>query len=290
MPSSAATARARSPSRLAMAVTTPSVPARTPGMKRVRAMRAVLRMPQRSGVGVVTLAHRTPGRIGAGRERDGAGRLLPAEGAGGQEGAARAQRASTSRPSQAGPSRHAGGQGARAAPRPGRPRGARRPGAPGGRGGPPGAPRCPPGGAAPGTGRWPRPGRPRPARSRPSTARSPRRRSSPARGPAGPDGRRGPGRGRAPAQEQGEGGEQDELQDLHGQHGQHFGPQQGGRGRGVPPRRFRTPYWRSKAVAMPRLTIAVDITARASTAGKTDLHGRGPRSRAGDEGERGARC
>jgi hypothetical protein len=40
-----------------------------------------------------------------------------------------------------------------------------------------------------------------------------------------------------------------------------------GRPSGVDPSRFSTPYWRSKPVAMPRPTIAVDITARARIPG-----------------------
>ncbi len=40
-----------------------------------------------------------------------------------------------------------------------------------------------------------------------------------------------------------------------------------GRPRGVAPRRLSTPYDRSNPVAMPRLTMAVDITARARMPG-----------------------
>ena len=40
-----------------------------------------------------------------------------------------------------------------------------------------------------------------------------------------------------------------------------------GRPRGVAPSRLSTPYWRSKPVAMPRPTMAVDITARARMPG-----------------------
>ena len=40
-----------------------------------------------------------------------------------------------------------------------------------------------------------------------------------------------------------------------------------GRPRGVVPSRLSTPYWRSKPVAMPRLTMAVDMTARARIPG-----------------------
>ncbi len=40
-----------------------------------------------------------------------------------------------------------------------------------------------------------------------------------------------------------------------------------GRPSGVEPRRLSTPYWRSNPVPMPRLTMAVDITARARMPG-----------------------
>ncbi len=48
MPSSALTTCARPGSRLAMATTSPCVPARTPGIKRWRPMRAVLTTPHLS--------------------------------------------------------------------------------------------------------------------------------------------------------------------------------------------------------------------------------------------------
>src|SRR5207253_7069581 len=48
-----------------------------------------------------------------------------------------------------------------------------------------------------------------------------------------------------------------------------------GRPSGVAPRRFSTRYSRSKPVAMARLTIAVDITARARTPGARKVTERG---------------
>ncbi len=44
-------------------------------------------------------------------------------------------------------------------------------------------------------------------------------------------------------------------------------PTQRPRPSGVLPSRLRTPYWRSNPVLIPRLTIALDMTARASTPG-----------------------
>ncbi len=70
----------------------------------------------------------------------------------------------------------------------------------------------------------------------------------------------------------------------------------GGRA-GWRPRRLSTPYWRSNPVAMPRLTIAVDITARARMPGARKSTGssvagraarrRGRRTRAAAPGCRG---